>query len=1169
MPQFMPAWTVSLRRRLAWSNSRQAWTERIAGGALLAAIVALLWFGGSLVASRRVVLWGLLLVAAAGLMRRGWVHLFGPVLFYELLRIGRRSRYVVVRCLYAFALLVFLLCVYGVWRETARIVHGAMAPRDLAQFAASFFYVFAGMQLGIVILLTPAYTAGVLAEEKERGTLEALLATDLRNREIVLGLFLARLLNLTLLLLTGLPILSFLQFLGGVDPNLVVSAFVTAGCTMISLASVSFVCSLYARRSRDAIVRSYLLTVGYLVLSGLSWLLLLPQLKLTGFPSTEKWLSPITLADVVHAFNYGNIVSLAFQLANGVIAGRALNDLLWDAIPKYAWFHGLIAAGCCAGAVLRLRVKGLEQLTRDSDRREGIGRVRLNLLPLRDRPMLWKELVAEGGDRRGLIGLFVNGCLLALLAMPVLQVMYFHGRLTATEPNSRLTDLINLWVRGASVLLGCLLLLQVAVRAAGSVSGERGRQTLDGLLATALANREILAGKWLGSILGPRRVWLGLAVVWVVGIATGALHPLAPVCFVLAWLVYAGFLAGLALWTSVAHRSTHRAMFWTLFLLGAALVASWLAAFDLAGYWLNEQQALGVSPPLALGLLMFSPVDVKSWAEATSEWPFPGILLGLSGWAAAAYVLWALAKIRFRVVTGREAGLVGPAENGLPLPVIPLAAVGHSANTAVGSTPGNVSRDEKAQPRQAAPQRRFSLRSWLRLAGRTVVVLLPPSLLIGEYVHLDRVADDTLREALAEADHLDPGWRLDDLEAKRQFTPPEQELIWDASGLLPPEWWKDEHDLSAETRWPQRQLRVKQHDALRKGLERVRAALIKARRLADMPCGHLSRSVLVGGPWQDLSAYPQQARSIGKLLGHDVDLRAEERDADGALVSCRALLNSGRAMDDEPQFSFQLVRIDLQHEAVLKMERTLAQGEPTETTLAPLQRLLAEEDRHPAILLALRGSRAWADRMLENLQNGKAPPGWNVYPVPRNRPAVPQLPRDQELDWIASGSFKGQRAALLRLYTELVETAKLPFDQMDARLTQTITSLRGSNRPTVILYFLNPLLVQRRPENARLRSAVVALAVERYRRKYGRWPDTLDALVPAFLPEVPLDPHDGKRLRYRRLTDGVVIYSVGPDLIDDGGKLDRLNRSGGGMDVGVQLWDVKHRRQPSMPESPH
>jgi hypothetical protein len=156
MPPFVSAWAIRARHRLAWSNSRQAWTERVAGAGLLAAVALLVWFDNSLTASRRVILWGLLLVAGAGLLRRGWVQLFGPVLFYELLRIGRRGRYVIARCLYALALLVFLLLVYWVWMETVRIVHGAMAPRDLANFAASFFYVFAGLQLSKVIFLTPA-----------------------------------------------------------------------------------------------------------------------------------------------------------------------------------------------------------------------------------------------------------------------------------------------------------------------------------------------------------------------------------------------------------------------------------------------------------------------------------------------------------------------------------------------------------------------------------------------------------------------------------------------------------------------------------------------------------------------------------------------------------------------------------------------------------------------------------------------------------------------------------------------------------------------------------------------------------------------------------------------------------------------------------------------------
>ena len=49
-----------------------------------------------------------------------------------------------------------------------------------------------------------------------------------------------------------------------------------------------------------------------------------------------------------------------------------------------------------------------------------------------------------------------------------------------------------------------------------------------------------------------------------------------------------------------------------------------------------------------------------------------------------------------------------------------------------------------------------------------------------------------------------------------------------------------------------------------------------------------------------------------------------------------------------------------------------------------------------------------------------------------------------------------------------------------------------------------------------LRQMVTALAVERYRLIGGQCPATLDALVPALLPAIPLDPYDGKAMRYRR-----------------------------------------------------
>jgi hypothetical protein len=72
---------------------------------------------------------------------------------------------------------------------------------------------------------------------------------------------------------------------------------------------------------------------------------------------------------------------------------------------------------------------------------------------------------------------------------------------------------------------------------------------------------------------------------------------------------------------------------------------------------------------------------------------------------------------------------------------------------------------------------------------------------------------------------------------------------------------------------------------------------------------------------------------------------------------------------------------------------------------------------------------------------------------------------------------------------------------------------------------------------AQREAALTALAVERYRLLHaGRMPGALTELVPDLLPEVPRDPFDGQPLRYHQSKEGYVVYSVGPDRIDHGGR---------------------------------
>ncbi len=68
------------------------------------------------------------------------------------------------------------------------------------------------------------------------------------------------------------------------------------------------------------------------------------------------------------------------------------------------------------------------------------------------------------------------------------------------------------------------------------------------------------------------------------------------------------------------------------------------------------------------------------------------------------------------------------------------------------------------------------------------------------------------------------------------------------------------------------------------------------------------------------------------------------------------------------------------------------------------------------------------------------------------------------------------------------------------------------------------------------RATLASLAISAYRTEHRASPDALEDLVPKYLSEIPLDAFSQQPLRYRRLPDGeILLYSVGPDLIDDGG----------------------------------
>ena len=77
-------------------------------------------------------------------------------------------------------------------------------------------------------------------------------------------------------------------------------------------------------------------------------------------------------------------------------------------------------------------------------------------------------------------------------------------------------------------------------------------------------------------------------------------------------------------------------------------------------------------------------------------------------------------------------------------------------------------------------------------------------------------------------------------------------------------------------------------------------------------------------------------------------------------------------------------------------------------------------------------------------------------------------------------------------------------------------------------------------------TALTAIAVDRYRLDHGGTiPARLDVLAPQYIDDVPFDPFDGHPLRYVVGNDQAMIYSIGPDLRDNGGAaLDEQKKTG-------------------------
>lgn len=110
---------------------------------------------------------------------------------------------------------------------------------DTARFGATLLRILSPLQLVLAVLAAAMVAAVSVSMEKERRTLELLLISRLYDRELVLGKLAASVVQVTLLLVSAIPIFAIVLLFGGVTAPQLIRVFLVTAAASLAAASIA------------------------------------------------------------------------------------------------------------------------------------------------------------------------------------------------------------------------------------------------------------------------------------------------------------------------------------------------------------------------------------------------------------------------------------------------------------------------------------------------------------------------------------------------------------------------------------------------------------------------------------------------------------------------------------------------------------------------------------------------------------------------------------------------------------------------------------------------------------------------------------------------------------------------------------------------------------------
>ncbi len=311
--------------------------------------------------------------------------------------------------------------------------------------------------------------------------------------------------------------------------------------------------------------------------------------------------------------------------------------------------------------------------------------------------------------------------------------------------------------------------------------------------------------------------------------------------------------------------------------------------------------------------------------------------------------------------------------------------------------------------------------------------------------------------------------------------------------------------------------------------------------LHSAPTSHLSRYPvdLSLGRAADLWHLARARRAVGVLTAEAM-VHCATGDKDKAIAAIMAAARLADSLQQEPLLASQSVRLRCWGTITASINRILNCTELDERGLALLEVTLARAEAPGSLGRCLAGERVcgltiFSDRREQAL----------LFAGSANQPTSVDRFRSALLFSAlkTSGILQKDKRFYLEHMQAVIAAAEQPLPLRFDLSQNVFTRLSlGWSRFYVLSGMLlsgsgmSEIFTRDATSVAWVRATQAAVAVERFRARHaGSVPKKLDDLVPELLDRLPLDPFDGKPLRFKSLNDGYVVYSVGSDGKDDGG----------------------------------